>query len=119
MARRISSSSALRRSREVSSSARSSGSSPLGQQLPGALGVIGRATVFGGEPGGRLELAVGAAGRREALAVADHPGVGELGLELPEATFDLMDEVVDHRRPSLGAEPGPDSRTPAAAHPTG
>ena len=70
----------------------------LGQQLAGALEVVGGVAVFAGQLGGRLELAVGAAGGREALAVADHLGIGQLALELAEAAFDLGDEVVDHAR---------------------
>ena len=86
------------RSRELSSSARSSGSSPSSASSSRApSSVVGGAAVLARQPGGRLELAVGAAGRGVPLAVADHGGVRQLGFERGEALQDLGDEVVDHR----------------------
>ena len=68
----------------------------LGQQLARALDVVGRESVFLGQLGRGLELAVGAAGRREPLAVGDHLRVRKLGLELAEPALNLCDKIVDH-----------------------
>ena len=70
----------------------------LGQQLARAGGVVGGTSVFGGQLGRRLELAVGARGGREALSVADHRRVGELRLEALEARIDLVYKFIKHRR---------------------
>ena len=61
----------------------------LGQQLARSLGVVSRAAVLGGKARGGLELAVRAAGGREAGTVADHLRIRQLLLELAEARLDL------------------------------
>jgi hypothetical protein len=61
----------------------------LGQQLTSTLEIVSHPPVFGSQFRGRLQFPVGPPGRRVALAVGDHLGIGELPLELGEAVLHL------------------------------
>src|SRR4051794_2154128 len=84
----------------------------LGQQLPRARGIVGRAPPLGGEPARGPERAVLAADLGVALAVADHVGIAHEALELGPARLDLLHELLDHRDGRVRSRPaaGPSAR---------